>query len=768
MGRAMPSRFDIRKASILVVDDSDVDARLLEAMLVGSGFRAVTITTDPLAACELYREHRHDLVILDLVMPTLDGFELMARLQQVDASVYVPLLAVTADPGHMERALAAGARDFISKPLRMPEVLARVGNMLEVSLMVKELDGRSRELERKLDLRAADLRESEELFRLFAANLPEGIFIRGLEEHTYRFLNPAFQRLIGRGVEVGGPIAEALGAIHSDERSQVIDEIRRNPAGGMDREVRFVHPDGTERWAHVRTFPIANGEGRNAGIGGILEDITKRRATEEALRETVSHFRALVEQSVAGIYVVEDGRFTYANPRLCEILGYPLAEICGMETQRVIVEEDRERALETRRRALAGDSAALAAGYRLRRKDGSVVHLRVEARLVTLDRRQVLLGIGLDVTESALAAQALRESEEKYRLLWETSSDAVLLFGDGGRIEYANHSVHDIFGYTPAEVEGRDIAMLQPADLRESHRRGMRRYLASGERTVDWRGLETRGIHRDGHEVPLEISFSHIAAGGRSIFAAFIRDITQRKAAHEALESANRRLSVLSQRVLDIQEEERRGIARELHDDVGQSLVALKMGLHTLAERGRDADTAVLAHCVAVADDVSEKLHELSVRLLPPQLEQLGLQDALRWLVHSQGALTGLKIGCRFGLESRRYPPETESACFRICQEALTNASQHSRAPEIVIELDAEGEALILVVRDDGVGFDEGRERRVGGRLGLLGMEERARLAGGSLAIHSAPGRGTRIVATLPFARGAADARVPRIPERIQ
>jgi PAS domain S-box-containing protein len=747
----MPGAVDLLDERILVVDDLETDARLMQAMLEGSGYRNVTTQTDSREVRALHEKNRYALILLDVQMPHMDGFDVMAALQELGDD-YLPVVVVTAAPDHMKRALDAGAKDFIGKPVRMAELLARARNVLHIGVLLREAKARNKALEERLDAKNADLRESEELFRLLAENVPEAILIRGIADRAYRYINAAVPKLFGCPVSAGDPIEKGFDAMHPEDRAEVLAELERSPAGGMNREVRFVHPDGSQRWGHVRTFSIDK-SGEPLWLAGILEDITERKATEEALREAETRFRALVEQSIAGIYTVEHGYFTYANPRLCEMLGYTVEELRGLEMLELLDAADRPLLLENRRKREAGDETAMVGIYRLRRKDGGLLCLAVDGKYLTVKGRRVFLGMGQDVTERVRAAEALRESEEKYRLLWETTSDVVILLDDDMRIRYANPSVQAVFGYSPAEVEGQPISMLQPLRMRETHARALDRYLSAGMKNLDWRATELLGMHRDGREVPLEVVFSHMVIGGRSTFAGFMRDITQRKRGQAALEMANSRLQALSRRVLEIQEDERRSISRELHDDVGQSLLALRMGLHRLVGHSDGRDSALLAHCIEVSDAVQEKLRELSVQLTPPQLEQLGVQDALRWLVSRQRAMTGLAIACEFGPEPGRLPAEVESACYRICQEALNNATRHGQAKNITVALAADPTALVLAIRDDGIGFDElpGRERALlSGSLGLISMEERARFAGGRLELQTGPGAGTCVRAIFP------------------
>jgi putative two-component system response regulator len=162
---------EVLRGSLLVVDDQDVNVLLLERMLRGAGYVSVTSTTDPRQVCDLYARNRYDLILLDLQMPALDGFQVMEGLKEIEPDGYLPVLVITAQPGHKLRALQAGARDFISKPFDLPEVLARVRNLVEVRLLHKALHEYSQVLEQRVQERTAELREShlEILFTLTRA-----------------------------------------------------------------------------------------------------------------------------------------------------------------------------------------------------------------------------------------------------------------------------------------------------------------------------------------------------------------------------------------------------------------------------------------------------------------------------------------------------------------------------------------------------------------------------------------------------------------------
>jgi signal transduction histidine kinase len=229
-----------------------------------------------------------------------------------------------------------------------------------------------------------------------------------------------------------------------------------------------------------------------------------------------------------------------------------------------------------------------------------------------------------------------------------------------------------------------------------------------------------------------------------------------------ALREANRRLHALSSRMLEIQEQERRSLARELHDEIGQVLTAVKIDLQTQMMRlGAGTATESLEGSVGLVDEALARVRGLSLDLRPSQLDDLGLAPALRWYLDRQSRSCELDIQFRAELPAERLDPGVETACFRIAQEAMTNVLRHAAARQVRVDLRVADGELELTVEDDGRGFNvpAAQARAAGGAsLGLLGMEERAELAGGRMEMHSEPGIGTRIRVRFPVGAGAEGA----------
>jgi signal transduction histidine kinase len=234
------------------------------------------------------------------------------------------------------------------------------------------------------------------------------------------------------------------------------------------------------------------------------------------------------------------------------------------------------------------------------------------------------------------------------------------------------------------------------------------------------------------------------------------QDITARKQAAKELAEANQQLRLLSRRLFEIQEEERRHLARELHDEIGQTLTAAKINTDMLRAAVPPDLAARLNENATILDRLLQQTRQISLDLRPPHLDDLGLAPALRWYVHQQAERAGLEAKFSADPLADDVPSHIQVACFRLAQEAITNVVRHARAKTLSVELRQADSALRLRVRDDGGGFDVAlAEARAegGASLGLLGMKERAAFVRGTTRIISYPGKGTTVEILLPLDR---------------
>lgn len=351
------------------------------------------------------------------------------------------------------------------------------------------------------------------------------------------------------------------------------------------------------------------------------------------------------------------------------------------------------------------------------------------------------------IAERNLVEAALRESEERYRELFENARDAMYVHDLDGTYTSINHAAEKLSGYAREEIVGHNFSEFIPAEHIEDVRERFCGKLANkGETTY-----EVDVIAKDGRRVPVEVSSRAIYEKGVIVgIQGTARDITERKQAQDALQMFSRQL-------IEAQEEERRRIARELHDQIGQVLTAVKMNLHTIqrVSEGGEALTHIKDNIEAV-DEALRLVRDLSVDLRPPLLDDLGLVTALRWYIDRYAKRSGVVADLVIEMkdQNERFSRELETACFRIAQEALTNVVRHARASCVLVRLVKEKHSLFLSVKDDGVGFDPESLRKRAPRaatLGLLGMQERAHAAGGTVEIDSRASKGTEIRLRLPL-----------------
>ena len=271
----------ILAANILIVDDQEVNVSLLEQMLAEAGYTHVASTMDPHRVCALHRKHHYDLILLDLQMPGMDGFEVMEGLKTNQADGYLPVLVITAQPGHKQRALQSGARDFVSKPFDLVEVKTRIRNMLEVRLLYRRLENVNKELEQKVAERTAELAESEARYR----SLTE------LASDWYWEQDES-----GAFTKVSGPVLDMLGMQVDPLASTPVHRAGATPAAGWDEAERQilneyisarrpfldfafsrVNTNGSQQTFRVSGEPMFNQSARFIGYRGIGVEITPRR-----------------------------------------------------------------------------------------------------------------------------------------------------------------------------------------------------------------------------------------------------------------------------------------------------------------------------------------------------------------------------------------------------------------------------------------------------------------------------------------------------------
>jgi PAS domain S-box-containing protein len=341
-------------------------------------------------------------------------------------------------------------------------------------------------------------------------------------------------------------------------------------------------------------------------------------------------------------------------------------------------------------------------------------------------------------------------------LIFQGVSDCLFLIqveaDESYRFLCVNTAFLRVTGLTKEQVQGKRIEEVLPetslALVKSKYQEAIH-----GRKTVSW---EESVSYPAGKRVG-EVTVTPLTdeKGAIDQLAGVVRDITERSLAGQKREAYGRKLQTLSRRLVEVQETERRRLARELHDEVGQSLTVAQMNLQAVMQSPGTADQAQrLSESLKMVDHVLEQVHDISLNLRPSMLDDLGLEAALRWYTHRLANSAGFRAEFATQPLEHRLDPILETECFRIAQEALTNVVRHAHAQTVNVDLLAKDGRLHLNVRDDGVGFEVAstREQAVhGASLGLLSMEERAGLGGGAVDFNSIPGKGTNVQAWFPL-----------------
>lgn len=614
------------------------------------------------------------------------------------------------------------------------------------------------------------LRKSEENYRMLVENSMDiSVIVNG--DMSIRYVSPSAKSILGWETEelIGANALEYLTPQDVEHVLNLFDQVADNPGLPVSIEVGFRHKDGS--WRALEG--LANNLLDDPTVKGVVvtsRDITERRQAEEALKQREEHFRALIENSLDGIAILDsDLNIRYESPSAERITGYTLKELVGKTTFDLVHPDDMVRVTKTFG-ALAKHRAQDApASVRFLHKDGTWHVIEGVAHNLLHDPNVNGIVVNYrDVTERTRAEEALKQREEHFRILIENSLDDVSILDRDGNILYQSPSIERVLGYAPEGHAGiSSLSFLHPDDMKFVSRSFEKLITNPGS---SFQG-EVRALHRDGTWRTLEVIVRNFLDDPvvEGLLANF-RDITERKLAeaervkHAAALARADELQRSRQRMVAVQESVRRDIAQQIHGSVQNRLIIL---LHRLTELERAAPPGVVAKEI---EGIREKLGELldtqvrpiSHRLYPSILRR-GLVAALQSLGDQlEGALAiDMRMSEDLVRRERTNPKsileQVRLAAYRIAEEALTNAIKHAGASGATIEVVLlPNEQLSLTVRDDGGGFDiQGAPTG----LGLQMMRDYAEVVGGSCVIHSLPGEGTEVRANLPV--GGPDAGHP-------
>ncbi len=590
------------------------------------------------------------------------------------------------------------------------------------------------------------LRESEQKYRTLFEQSRDAIAIVA-PDGSHVEANEAWLQLFGyTQKDLPHVRTDQIYANHSERE----DFLRRIAETGVVKDVvQFRRSDGSVFDCQRTVVAQRNPDGTPVAFFNVLRDITEDRSREQALRASEEKYRTLFEQSMDAISMIApDGSSLEVNRAWLDLFGYSPEEVQRVTAYDIYVNPE-ERADFLRR---IGTDGVVSDVVRFRKKDGTEFDCQRTA-VAQRDSSGAIVGcqnVLRDITLERQREQAMRASEEKYRSLFEQSMDAIALVARDGILLDANPAYWRLFGFDPGEVGRINVRghYLHP-EQREEFVRRMERDGVIIDEEVDM-------LHSEGRVMNcLRSSVARRNADGRVIaYQTVIRDVTARKKAEQQLRESEDELRRLTTRLEAIREEERTGIARELHDQVGQALTALKIDLSTTLEgqrQGQPSPPEKLAQMIELVDATTDDVRRISSELRPGILDDFGLIAAMEWQLDQFQQRTDIQ--CDLKPSGDEVPDSAiATALYRVFQELLTNVARHANAQHVNVLFEHDSGDYILTVADDGRGITD-EQMHSPSSLGLIGARERLRPLGGHIELSGTPGKGTTVRVTVPAGR---------------
>ncbi len=504
-----------------------------------------------------------------------------------------------------------------------------------------------------------------------------------------------------------------------------------------------------------------------AGIGCVLalatlaivyREAAGRRDTVRSLRNVQARVGGIIESAMDAIVTIDEQQCVVQfNTAAERVFGWPRAAVIGQRLDMLIPERLRaghaqhvERFGRTSVTSRGMGAQAVLEGLRA---DGEEFPIEASISQHVEDGRKLFTVILRDVSQRVRNAEMLARSESRMRGILDSAMDAIITVDERQVIVLFNHAAEEVFRCPRGEAVGAPLDGFIPQRFRAGHRELAASFGESGGTSRRMgRARVVQGLRRTGEEFPIEASISQLTEHGQRFYTVILRDVTERVHSEEALRRSKAEIQGLALAASTAREQEKRRIARELHDELGQSLTALKIDVSWLRENlgepapevGRKLDAMHL-----LLDGTVAAARRISADLRPLMLDDLGLTAAAEWLAESFKGRTGIPVELVLGAGDLDLPDPYATAIFRVLQESLTNVAKHAEATRVEVTIERSASDVLLTVSDNGRGFSLDAPPGAGS-FGLIGLRERALLVGGTVSIDSAPGRGTRVELRVP------------------
>jgi PAS domain S-box-containing protein len=584
------------------------------------------------------------------------------------------------------------------------------------------------------------LKLSEEKYRDMVEQINEAIFSTD-RKGIITYISPTIELLSGYKPEemIGRFIGEFLDPLFLPNIKKQFQKVMAGSIEPTDYRVKI--KSGELRWVRSSSRSIMK-ENRTVGMRGALTDITERKRTEEALRRSEEKWRSLVANSPDYIALHDrDGKYLFLN-HYAE--GFTEKDVVGKRAYDFVSKESRENysiVFEECIRTMTRQNLeyiALGDNAVMRTYESSFVPIAIDENEIDV------LVIARDITERKRAQAAMRESKEMLESIFSSSPDSITVTDINGRIILCNQATAHVHGFSSTEqLIGKSFYELVAEQDRQRAQEGMKQVKMDGAvKDVPFIGLKGDSGKFAGE---LSVSILKDSSGRPNGFVGITKDITERKQAEEQLRYAKEQVERFNQHLTEAIENERARISREIHDELGQSLTALKIDMNWMQSHviPKGEIETKLERMIDIVNSTIRNVQQIAADLRPDILEDLGLVPAIEWYCEEFEKRTGIR--CETNLEEiQSSNAQINLALFRVTQEALTNVARYSHATMVEVKLRQTGYILILEIIDNGIGMDK-EIIDSNKSLGILGMRERIRQFNGSIDISSYKPQGTEV-----------------------
>jgi PAS domain S-box-containing protein len=765
-------------AQILVVEDESDIAITIQDILKSFGYAVPAIVCSGEEAIQKVAELQPDLVLMDIRLEgSMDGVEAAEKIRS-DFNTPVVYLTAYIDDRTLQRAMVTGPFGYILKPFEQRELHI----IIELALYKHNMEMK--------------IKESEQLLSTILENIGDAVISIDVGGYV-TFMNLVAEKLISyeQKYAIGNDLTNIL-QIMTDQktpltRNYLTNILQKGAVNDFANYTKLIAKDGTEVFIESRAMPIRDAKGSITGAVLVFRDITERKRAEEALRASETRFRDLVEGSIQGVIVHRHFQPLFVNHAYAAMFGYTPEEIFAMESMLPLLPNHERRRLQGYHEAhLRGEPAPPHYEFQGVRRDGAVIWLESRVQIVDWAGTRAAQSTVVDITERRQAEQDLRARARQQALVAKLGQralagadlsmlldEAAIIVAQSLRVEHSEALELLPDGDTlllRAGVGRRDGGIGHARGDAKAAPEACDTLLSSESANVD--DLHTAiqfGGPRLLHDHGVVGGVNVLIPGLKRLFGVpgvyttkrrtrtaddihFLQSVANILATAAERKWTEENRTRLIERVMCAQEEERRRIARELHDETGQSLTSLLLGLRLIGDTRTLKKAKTQANQLRdITVQILDNLWRLARGLHPSILDDLGLVVALTRYATDYAESHGIAVNVRTeGLDSSRLPPPVETALYRIMQEALTNVARHAAAKTVRITLARQSLGVHMIVKDDGCGFDAEttfRTSATSGHLGLYGMRERATLLGGSVTVESKRRKGTTVSVQIPL-----------------